>query len=80
MATTLPGRSDEGTGTGVVKRLREGYGFITGEDGKDYFVHWTGMAKESPKDFRALEIGDKVEFNWRIAEKGPRATDVMVIG
>jgi len=70
--------SDE-TLSGIVKKIREGYGFITGEDGKDYFLHWTSIAKESPKDFRQLEVGDKVEFKWKLAEKGPRALDVMVL-
>jgi len=65
--------------SGTIKRLREGYGFIVGEDGKDYFIHWSSIAKESPKDFRELEIGDKVEFRGTEGAKGLRAIDVMVL-
>lgn len=64
---------------GVVRKLREGYGFIAGNDGKDYFLHWTQMMKDT-KNFRELQIGDRVEFTPLMGEKGPRAIDVLVIG
>lgn len=65
--------------TGVVRKLRDGYGFIAGNDGVDYFVHWTAMQKET-KTFRELKIGDRVSFQVHIAPKGPRAIEVSVVG
>ena len=65
------------TETGVVRKLREGYGFIAGNDGIDYFLHWTAMRPES-KLFRELVVGDRVEFEKHIAPKGPRAIEVRV--
>lgn len=67
------------TQTGVVRKLRDGYGFIAGNDGTDYFLHWTAMRKGT-KSFRELEIGDRVEFEVFHAPKGPRAVEVVVTG
>lgn len=44
------------------------YGFILGEDGKDYFLHRT----ECP-EFENIQIGDEVEFEEYETEKGLRA-------
>lgn len=65
--------------TGVVRKLRDGYGFIAGNDGIDYFLHWTQMVKEG-KTFRELQVHDRVEFTVSAAPKGPRALDVRVVG
>lgn len=68
---------------GVVRKLREGYGFIAGNDGVDYFLHWTQMCKsteESPnKTFRQLEVGDRVEYQSIVADKGPKALECQVL-
>ena len=37
---------------------QKGYGFITGEDGKDVFVHYSGLEMEG---FKSLEEGAAVE-------------------
>lgn len=50
------------------------YGFIKGEDGKDYFVHMTGITRGT----RIYE-GDKVEFDVEEGEKGPKAVNVRKI-
>lgn len=71
--------SDTATQNGVVRKLRDGYGFIAGNDGIDYFVHWTAMQKGTKK-FRELEVGDRVSFIASKAEKGPRALEVLVTG
>ena len=44
---------------GTVKNFNndKGYGFITGEDGKDYFVHFSDI-----KEGDSLNVGDKVSF------------------
>jgi len=64
---------------GKVRKLKEGYGFIAGDDGRDYFFHWTAMQQTS-KNFRDLELLDRVEFRPIQNEgKGPRAIEVLVI-
>ena len=47
------------------------FGFITGEDGKDYFVHKTGLAKGV-----ALNKDDKVTFDVEKGDRGPKAVKV----
>lgn len=60
---------------GKVKRFSDynGYGFITGEDGEDYFVHFSMI--DSP-GYRTLEAGATVEFTAYSAEQGWQAHDV----
>lgn len=48
----------------------KGFGFITGEDGKDYFVHSTGLIAGS-----VIE-GDSVTFETEQGEKGLKAVKV----
>ncbi len=55
---------------------QKGYGFITDEEGKDVFVHFSGLNMEG---FKTLNEGQEVEFNLTEGEKGPQATDVTVI-
>ncbi len=55
---------------------QKGYGFITGEDGKDVFVHFSGLNMEG---FKTLEEGQNVEYEVSEGEKGPQATNVTVI-
>ncbi len=49
----------------------KGFGFIAGEDGKEYFVHVTGL---SP----GVSIGenDSVEFEVEEGDRGPKAVNV----
>jgi CspA family cold shock protein len=62
--------------TGTVKKViaDRGFGFITGEDGKDYFFHRDGLAESV--DFDRLVGGEKVSFNVESNPRGPRAVDV----
>ena len=64
--------------TGTVKWFnnKKGYGFITAEDGKDVFVHFSGLNMEG---FKSLEEGAAVEFEITDGAKGPQATNVTVI-
>lgn len=39
---------------------RTGYGFITGEDGDDYFVHYTSIQSDG---FRTLKENTEVTFD-----------------
>ena len=70
--------TEESRETGTVKWFsdRKGYGFITREEGKDVFVHFSGIRAGGP---RSLGEGDKVEFTIETDDRGPRATDLTVI-
>ncbi len=52
---------------------QKGYGFICDEEGKDVFVHYTGLNQEG---FKTLDEGAEVEFEIVQGEKGPQATNV----
>jgi cold shock CspA family protein len=65
---------------GKVRKLKEGFGFIAGDDGRDYFFHWTALQRTT-KNFRDLELLDRVE--GLIIEgtelRGPRLIEIRVI-
>jgi CspA family cold shock protein len=50
---------------------RKGYGFITGEDGKEVFVHRTAIPEET-----SLNEGDEVQFDIETSERGPQAKNI----
>ncbi|RKY33305.1 MAG: cold-shock protein [Candidatus Omnitrophota bacterium] len=52
---------------------QKGYGFITGEDGKDVFVHHSAILGEG---YKTLEEGQEVEFEVTQGPKGEQATNV----
>lgn len=56
---------------------QKGYGFITGEDGKDVFVHFSAINMDG---FKTLEEGDKVTYDVVQGKKGPQASNVKKIG
>jgi CspA family cold shock protein len=62
--------------TGTVKKLvsERGFGFITGEDGKDYFFHRSSLVPSL--DFDRLAGGEKVQFEIERDPKGARASNV----
>ena len=55
---------------------QKGFGFITGEDEKDVFVHFSGLNMEG---FKTLNEGQTVEYEVTEGEKGPQAVNVTVI-
>ncbi len=63
---------------GTVKMFNKekGYGFIRGEDGKDYFFHYSVLVMD---DFKTAEKGEAVEFEVQESERGLRAKDVKKI-
>lgn len=69
---------EESRYTGTVKWFsdRKGYGFITREEGKDVFCHYSGIRAGGP---RSLNEGDKVEFAIETSDRGPKAADVVVL-
>ena len=52
---------------------QKGYGFISDEEGKDVFVHYTGLNMEG---FKTLDEGEEVEFDVQEGAKGPQAINV----
>lgn len=51
-----------------------GYGFITGEDGQTYLVHFLAV-----KSAAVLVTGSRVEFTPVKTPKGLQASDVSVV-
>jgi cold shock protein len=64
--------------TGTIKKLvsDRGFGFITAEDGKEYFFHRNEL--ESSSDFDRLGGGESVEFEIGQSPKGPQAQKVRL--
>jgi len=58
---------------GTVKFFNEmkQFGFIAGDDGKEYFVHISGI-----KEGTTIREGDKVTFEVTQGDRGPKAEQV----
>ena len=52
---------------------QKGYGFITPESGKDFFVHFSAIQGEG---FKTLREGEAVEFDVTTGPKGEQASNV----
>lgn len=66
---------------GTVKwfNSKKGYGFITQEDNAaDIFVHFSAI-KGDENEFKIIYEGDIVEFDIVEGQKGPQASNVVVI-
>lgn len=65
---------------GIVKWFNDskGYGFITPEEGKDLFVHFSGI-KPAENGFKTLSEGNEVEFDVTEGPKGFQAINVVTI-
>lgn len=60
--------------TGKIKALRQGYGFITPDEGdKDVFFHATSLEGVT---FDSLQEGQVVTFDVTQGDKGPKAEHV----
>ncbi|MBM7558648.1 cold-shock protein [Marinitoga litoralis] len=55
---------------------KKGYGFISGEDGNDVFVHFTALKMDG---FKTLEEGQEVEYEVQENDKGLQAVNVRVV-
>ena len=51
----------------------KGYGFITGEDGKDVFVHFSAIQGDG---YKTLDDGQAVSFDVEQSDRGPQAANV----
>ena len=62
---------------GTVKwfNRRKGYGFIQGDDGGDYFIHFTALP---PRTYPREE--DRVSFDAADTDRGKQAQNVKIIG
>lgn len=61
---------------GTVKwfNSEKGYGFITTEEGKDVFVHYSGITGDG---YKTLDEGQNVEFEITQGPKGDQAINVV---
>jgi len=61
---------------GTVKWFSEkkGYGFISQDDGKDIFVHYSSIVMPG---FKKLAEGDRVSFEVEEDNRGPKAKNVQ---
>jgi CspA family cold shock protein len=64
--------------TGTVKWFDEtkGFGFIERTEGKDVFVHHSGIIGNG---FKTLAEGQQVEFDVTDGQKGPQAENVVAL-
>jgi len=62
--------------TGKVKFYNRSkrYGFISGEDGNDYFFHESGLTEGI-----YVQDGDKVEFKVVDGDRGKKAVEISII-
>lgn len=56
---------------------QKGYGFISGEDGNDYFVHYSDINGDG---FKVLEDEENVTFDVQKDDKGFKAVNVTKVG
>ena len=64
--------------TGKVKwfNAAKGYGFISGDDGKEVFVHFTAINQEG---YRSLDNDQRVSYDVNEGSKGPQAVNVTTL-
>ncbi len=63
---------------GTVKWFNDdkGFGFISAEDGNDYFAHFSQINKEG---FKTLKEGEEVTFEVTEGAKGPQASNITIL-
>ena len=61
---------------GTVKwfKAEKGYGFITGEDGQDVFVHFSAIQGDG---YKTLTDGQEVTYDLVEGQKGRQAANVV---
>jgi CspA family cold shock protein len=63
---------------GTVKWFNDekGFGFISAENGNDYFAHFSQIKKEG---FKSLTEGEEVTFEITEGAKGPQASNIETV-
>jgi len=63
---------------GTVKWFNDdkGFGFISAEDGNEYFAHFSQINKEG---FKTLQEGAEVTFEITQGDKGPQASNIETV-
>ena len=56
---------------------QKGFGFITGDDGVEIFVHYTEIMRDG---FQTLDSGERVSYEVTDEEIGPKAVEVRLLG
>ncbi|MFH0973328.1 MAG: cold shock domain-containing protein [Candidatus Micrarchaeota archaeon] len=51
-----------------------GFGFVTGDDGKDVYVHTSAIEGGA-----VLAVGDAVDYEVESSERGPRAKNLKKV-
>ena len=54
----------------------KGFGFIERESGEDVFVHFSAILADG---YRSLDEGQRVEFVVTQGDKGPQASEVILV-
>jgi len=54
---------------------QKGFGFITGDDGVDVFVHYSEVVRDG---FQTLEAGERVTYDVTDEDIGPKAVEVRL--
>jgi CspA family cold shock protein len=68
--------SDRIVGTVKWFNNSKGYGFLAQENGADVFVHFSAIKADG---YRSLEEGQRVEFTIENGQKGPQASNVVIL-
>jgi len=63
---------------GIVKEYdrTKGFGFVTSDDGEDYFVHVSGLREHLKQ--QGLRVGQRVSFDIDFGMKGDKAINVRL--
>ena len=61
------------TGTVKIWKTSEGWGFIEGDDGEDYFLHATNV-----RQGQRIRVSCRVKFDISQGQRGPEAEHVTL--
>ena len=71
----LLGGTDLAVGKVKWFNAEKGFGFITSEEGKDIFVHFSAIQADG---YKSLEEGQTVDYDVTETDRGPQAQNVVV--